>query len=301
ELINLLPTPKPPIKFNPRKFQEERKVFFDIYNQGIDLEDISFLKRTYENLLQSEEPMFYWINDILWVDHPYTNIPDPVQPRKKRKLDQDTFQHSHKTGSARTEGYYKLTHKHKAAFYQSNTQETEPEVLASIVEKKAQTSREARHENRRLQTTYSDLDFRKKQLRFARSSIHDWGLFALEPIAADEMVIEYVGTSIRQSVADLREKQYEAEGIGSSYMFRVDSDCIIDATRSGNLARFINHCCTPNCYAKIITVESQKKIVIYSKRDIDVNEEITYDYKFPIEDEKIPCLCGAPACRGTLN
>lgn len=57
----------------------------------------------------------------------------------------------------------------------------------------------------------------------------------------------------------------------------------------------------PNCYAKIITVESQKKIVIYSKRDIDVNEEITYDYKFPIEDEKIPCLCGAPNCRGTLN
>lgn len=48
-------------------------------------------------------------------------------------------------------------------------------------------------------------------------------------------------------------------------------------------------------------MESQKKIVIYSKRDIDVNEEITYDYKFPIEDEKIPCLCGAPNCRGTLN
>lgn len=57
----------------------------------------------------------------------------------------------------------------------------------------------------------------------------------------------------------------------------------------------------PNCYAKIITVEAEKKIVIYSKRDIDVNEEITYDYKFPIEDEKIPCLCGAPGCRGTLN
>jgi len=57
----------------------------------------------------------------------------------------------------------------------------------------------------------------------------------------------------------------------------------------------------PNCYAKIITIESQKKIVIYSKQQIDVNEEITYDYKFPREDEKIPCLCGAPQCRGTLN
>lgn len=57
----------------------------------------------------------------------------------------------------------------------------------------------------------------------------------------------------------------------------------------------------PNCYAKIITIEGQKKIVIYSKQAIAVNEEITYDYKFPIEDEKIPCLCGAQGCRGTLN
>ncbi|EDS38809.1 conserved hypothetical protein [Culex quinquefasciatus] len=57
----------------------------------------------------------------------------------------------------------------------------------------------------------------------------------------------------------------------------------------------------PNCYAKVITIESEKKIVIYSKQPIGVNEEITYDYKFPLEDEKIPCLCGAPGCRGTLN
>lgn len=57
----------------------------------------------------------------------------------------------------------------------------------------------------------------------------------------------------------------------------------------------------PNCYAKVITVESQKKIVIYSRQPINVNEEITYDYKFPIEDVKIPCLCGAENCRGTLN
>ncbi|GLD48987.1 histone-lysine N-methyltransferase SETD1A [Lates japonicus] len=91
------------------------------------------------------------------------------------------------------------------------------------------------------------------------------------------------------------------QGIGSSYLFRVDHDTIIDATKCGNLARFINHCCTPNCYAKVITIESQKKIVIYSKQAIAVNEEITYDYKFPLEENKIPCLCGTENCRGTLN
>lgn len=57
----------------------------------------------------------------------------------------------------------------------------------------------------------------------------------------------------------------------------------------------------PNCYAKVITIESQKKIVIYSKQAIGMNEEITYDYKFPLEENKIPCLCGTENCRGTLN
>ena len=49
----------------------------------------------------------------------------------------------------------------------------------------------------------------------------------------------------------------------------------------------------PNCAAKILTAEGRKRIVIYASRDIDLGEELTYDYKFPIEDEKIPCLCGA--------
>lgn len=50
----------------------------------------------------------------------------------------------------------------------------------------------------------------------------------------------------------------------------------------GNLARFINHCCEPNCYAEIIKVANQPKIVIYAKRNLSPGEEITYDYKFPI-------------------
>ena len=57
----------------------------------------------------------------------------------------------------------------------------------------------------------------------------------------------------------------------------------------------------PNCYAKVITVDQEKKIVIYSKQPIATGEEITYDYKFPIEDEKIRCLCGSKGCRKYLN
>ena len=57
----------------------------------------------------------------------------------------------------------------------------------------------------------------------------------------------------------------------------------------------------PNCYAKVINFQTGKKIVIYSKRDIGIGDEITYDYKFPIENEKIACLCGSVNCRGSLN
>lgn len=123
-------------------------------------------------------------------------------------------------------------------------------------------SREARSNQRRLLTAFgtgtdsdllkfNQLKFRKKQLKFAKSGIHDWGLFAMEPIAADEMVIEYVGQMIRPVVADLRESKYESIGIGSSYLFRIDIDNIIDATKCGNLARFINHSC--NVSIKYIT------------------------------------------------
>lgn len=148
---------------------------------------------------------------------------------------------------------------------------------------------------------FNMLKARKKQLKFQRSKIHDWGLVAAEPIDAEEFVIEYVGEVIRNRVTDIREKRYEAIGIGSSYMFRVDDEHTLDATRRGGLARFINHSCDPNCYTKIITVEGQKKVVIYSKQRIVPGEELTYDYKFSLEEVKIPCFCGAAKCRGSMN
>ncbi|KAJ2765597.1 histone methyltransferase set1, partial [Coemansia nantahalensis] len=148
---------------------------------------------------------------------------------------------------------------------------------------------------------FNQLESRTKRLRFSTSAIHDWGLFASEPIFQGEFVIEYIGECIRSQLADLREEQYEREGIGSSYLFRIDDEIVIDATKRGNVARFINHCCEPNCTARPILVSGTKRIVIYASHDIQVGEEVTYDYKFPPEEVKIPCLCGAANCRGYLN
>ncbi|KAL8842446.1 MAG: hypothetical protein Q9176_002598 [Flavoplaca citrina] len=151
---------------------------------------------------------------------------------------------------------------------------------------------------------FNQLKKRKKPVKFERSAIHNWGLYAIENIAANDMIIEYVGEKVRQQVADMRERQYLKSGIGSSYLFRIDENTIIDATKRGGIARFINHSCTPNCTAKIITVDRSKRIVIYALRDIDQDEELTYDYKFEREwgsDDRVPCLCGTSGCKGFLN
>ena len=87
-------------------------------------------------------------------------------------------------------------------------------------------------------------------------------------------------------------------------MFLVDGLTVCDATKQGNVARFINASCDPNCYTKIITLDGKQRIVIYAKKDIKVGEELCYDYKFSLEEDeskRIPCCCGAPECRGFMN
>uniref|UniRef100_T1J3M7 Histone-lysine N-methyltransferase trithorax n=1 Tax=Strigamia maritima TaxID=126957 RepID=T1J3M7_STRMM len=133
-----------------------------------------------------------------------------------------------------------------------------------------------------------------------RSKIHGRGLFCKRCIDVGEMVIEYAGEVIRSVLTDMREKFYESKGIGC-YMFRIDDNEVVDATMHGNAARFINHSCEPNCYSKVITVDGKKHIIIFALRRISRGEELTYDYKFPIEDVKILCSCGSRRCRKYLN
>jgi hypothetical protein len=162
------------------------------------------------------------------------------------------------TGSARTEGYYKIPEAVKS-LYLPDRNKAKIDVSAesgglSSSAAAGLSSRSTRVESRHLargveqankllgtdsstdlKLKFNQLRTRKKKLKFARSPIHDWGLYAMEPISAGEMVIEYVGEVIRQQVADKREKYYERTGIGSSYLFRVDDDAVVDATKKGNL------------------------------------------------------------------
>lgn len=152
--------------------------------------------------------------------------------------------------------------------------------------------------------TIDTLASRESQLRFDRSGIHAWGVYADADISAGEMIVEYRGEIIGNSIAEKREKEYEVAKIGSDYMFRIDATSVCDATKHGNVARFINASCGPNCFTKIITLDGNRRIVIYAKRNINAGEELCYDYKFPSEydeSKRIPCNCHAKECRGFMN
>ncbi|KAG5672534.1 hypothetical protein PVAND_002656 [Polypedilum vanderplanki] len=136
----------------------------------------------------------------------------------------------------------------------------------------------------------------------ARSKIQGLGLYAARDLEKHTMVIEYIGEVIRGELSELREKQYEARNRGI-YMFRLDEDRVIDATLCGGLARYINHSCNPNCVTEIVEVDREYRIIIFAKRRINRGEELSYDYKFDIEDEsrKIACHCGAAYCKKYMN
>ena len=87
-----------------------------------------------------------------------------------------------------------------------------------------------------------------------KSAIHAWGAFAARDFAAGEFVIEYVGELVRPSVAEMRERRLYDSLVGAgTYVFRLNTDTCVDATRSGNLAHLLNHSCEPNCVSRTLS------------------------------------------------
>jgi SET domain-containing protein len=125
-----------------------------------------------------------------------------------------------------------------------------------------------------------------------RSDLHGYGVFAAETINKDRRIIAYAGELIRNTSSGAREARYLKQGC--IWVFRVDRAWSRDAAVGGNIARFINHSCTPNCWTEVV----DKTIWIRAWRHIYPGEELTYDYA-TVGDHTIRCRC-RPGCKARL-
>jgi SET domain-containing protein len=147
--------------------------------------------------------------------------------------------------------------------------------------------------------------YRRQRPRFAvrSSSIHGKGVFALRKIRKGERIMEYKGERISHAAADRRYAVTDGDDDVHTMLFTVDKKMVIDATRNGNSARWINHSCSPNCE----TETDRGRVYIDALRDIRRGEELTYDYGLYLDERHTPamkaaysCSCGSRRCRGTL-
>ncbi|MCE3005139.1 MAG: SET domain-containing protein-lysine N-methyltransferase [Xanthomonadaceae bacterium] len=142
-----------------------------------------------------------------------------------------------------------------------------------------------------------------------QSPIHGYGVFANVDLPADASLIEYTGERISHDEAAER---YGADrNSGHTFLFTANAHWLIDGNRGGNLARWINHSCAPNCKAEVhVDIdgdERRDKVWISTVRDIRAGEELTFDYAVILPGEVTPeeraqwaCRCGAPECSGSM-
>lgn len=128
-------------------------------------------------------------------------------------------------------------------------------------------------------------------LMVRRSAIHRLGVFAGERIPARRRVIEYTGERITAAEGARRWDP------ARSYLFDLTRNCQLDGAIGGSGAEYINHSCEPNLKGRLVSGH----ILYFSTREIAEGEELTVDYQYAYNTDRIPCSCGASACRGAMN
>ncbi|HVT36083.1 MAG TPA: SET domain-containing protein-lysine N-methyltransferase [Nevskiaceae bacterium] len=133
-------------------------------------------------------------------------------------------------------------------------------------------------------------------------------MFAARRIKRGERIAQYRGKVMTHAQADRRPGNDESTG--HTFLFTLNERYVIDGAQGGNIARWINHSCAPNCEPVHLEDEDdprQDQIVIEAIRDIEAGEELGYDYGIPVEgrvtaEEKKAwaCHCGARRCKGTM-
>jgi len=148
-----------------------------------------------------------------------------------------------------------------------------------------------------------------RKILLRRSPIHGNGVFAARDLPKGARVIEYRGALRPHDEID---RCYGGDAdSGHTFLFTLNDDWVIDANVRGNIARWINHSCEPNCEAVLYengNGDSRKdRVFVETTRAIKAGEELTYDYNIRLEEahtarmKKIwACRCGSPNCVGTM-
>ncbi len=145
---------------------------------------------------------------------------------------------------------------------------------------------------------------RKPRIVVRNSRIHGRGIYAARKLRQGERIVEYRGERISWKEADRRPASDPDDPNHTFFFSLSDGKTVIDAGVEGNIARWVNHSCAPNCE----TEESEDgRVFIQAMRDIRRGEELNYDYGLIIDERITPtlkkqyeCRCGAVDCRGTM-
>ncbi|XP_018407886.1 PREDICTED: histone-lysine N-methyltransferase, H3 lysine-36 and H4 lysine-20 specific [Nanorana parkeri] len=140
------------------------------------------------------------------------------------------------------------------------------------------------------------------QVEIFRTLSRGWGLHCKTDIKKGEFVNEYVGEMIDEEECRARIRYAQEHDIINFYMLTLDKDRIIDAGPKGNFARFMNHCCQPNCETQKWTVNGDTRVGLFALCDIKAGTELTFNYNLEcLGNGKTVCKCGAPNCSGFLG
>ncbi len=117
-----------------------------------------------------------------------------------------------------------------------------------------------------------------------------WGSYATEPIAAGETVAGFGGWVVDRATLSTMNEDRQSRSI------QVDHDLYLvsgDVPEPGDM---LNHSCEPNC--GVIG-----SAVLIAMRDIEVGEELTFDYAMTdaSDYDEFPCLCAEANCRGVVT
>ncbi|XP_038627424.1 histone-lysine N-methyltransferase, H3 lysine-36 specific [Tachyglossus aculeatus] len=147
--------------------------------------------------------------------------------------------------------------------------------------------------------------FSKRQyphVEIFRTLQRGWGLQTKTDIKKGEFVNEYVGELIDEEECRARIRYAQEHDITNFYMLTLDKDRIIDAGPKGNYARFMNHCCQPNCETQKWSVNGDTRVGLFALSDIKAGTELTFNYNLEcLGNGKTVCKCGAPNCSGFLG